>query len=86
MEQELEEIKKGKNYQALLAGWKKHLVDMDSICALLMGRRGLVDNFIKQFEEFQVEKYGRKKYTEDSINILRNDLEEVVIEVYGPDL
>tara|TARA_R110002020_G_scaffold23658_6_gene78651 strand:+ start:11603 stop:11863 length:261 start_codon:yes stop_codon:yes gene_type:complete len=86
MESHKKELQNNKNYQALLDGWKKHLEDMELICALLQGRKGLVGHFISQFEDHTIEKYGEIWYSKESIDIMRKDLENVVIEVYGPDL
>lgn len=79
------EIKRGNMYYAMLADYKRHLQGMDSIKALMMGRKGLVNGFIREFSDWRRTEYS-VEYTQASLDMLRKDLEAIVIDVYGPDL
>ncbi|MBP01289.1 MAG: hypothetical protein CMM25_00555 [Rhodospirillaceae bacterium] len=74
------------NYNPLMKGFRNYVETLDSICALMQGRRGIVNQFIMEFEDYCLNKYGTITYTDESLEEMREDCNSIVIDVYGPDL
>ena len=73
-------------YNTLLKGFRNYVEMLDSICAVMQGRRGIVNQFVMEFEDYHLEKHGTITYTDESLEEMREDLNSIVIDVYGPDL
>ena len=70
-----------KNYDTLLSAIREQIKKEDSVRMLITGRVGYATTVMKKF----METYGQK-YTDESYVTLFNDVQDIIQDIYGPDL